>query len=424
MVALWGETRLTAEIVSIGTELLLGQIVDTNAAYLSQTLASLGINVYFRSTVGDNLERIIETIRSAMERADLIITSGGLGPTMDDLTKEAIAKAFGVPLVEHPESAEALRAFFRSRNQPFAESNLKQALVFEGGMVLPNPMGTAPGAAIEKGGKIAVCLPGPPRELVPMVQNHLVPFLRQRLGAGGTVLRSRVVATVGISESLAEQKVADLLAETNPTVAPVLHGYEVHFRITASGTDEQEVDALLARKERELRDRLGDYVYGVGDGTLEAVLVRALIGRGWTIAVAESCTGGLVGHRITNVPGSSKAFLCGITAYANEAKVSLLGVQQEALRQHGAVSSQVACQMADGVRRASGASVGVAITGIAGPDGGTPEKPVGLVYIAVATDGGTRASEHRFVGTREDIKQRSAQAALDAARRAVLGANP
>ncbi|MGQ9525194.1 MAG: competence/damage-inducible protein A [Armatimonadota bacterium] len=411
---------MIAEIVCVGTELLLGQVVDTNATYLSQVLASLGIDVYHKSTVGDNFERLVDTIRLAASRSDMIITSGGLGPTMDDLTKEAAAKAFGVKLVEDPKSASRIKDFFARRGLPVPDSNLKQALVFEGGMAIPNPIGTAPGALLRKNGKILICLPGPPRELVPMVEEHVVPYLRDILGTQRKVLRSRTLRLVGIGESMAEQMVADLIRDWNPTVAPLLSGYEVHFRITASGSDPAQVEDMIARKEAQLRNRLGDYVYGADNDTLESVVVRLLIERGLTIAVAESCTGGLVGHRITNVPGSSRTFLCGVTAYANEAKVQLLDVRPDSLNGYGAVSEQVAREMSEGIRRRAGSDLGVGITGIAGPHGGSAAKPVGLVYVSIATADSTRVSEHRFHGTREDIKQRAAQAALDAVRRTVI----
>jgi nicotinamide-nucleotide amidase len=413
---------LVAEIVCVGTELLLGQIVDTNAAYLSQVLASLGINVYHKSTVGDNLERLKEVIRLAASRSDLIITSGGLGPTMDDLTKEAVAAAFGVALVPDPESERRIREFFAHRNVPLAPSNLKQALVFEGGMALQNRHGTAPGAVLEKDGKIVICLPGPPRELIPMVETQVVPFLEKKLGSKRRILKSLVLRLVGIGESLAEQKVADLITGSNPTVAPVLSGYEVHFRITASGDDPEAVDRMLQEKKQQLCARLGDYVYGFDDETLESVVVRLLTEKGLTVSVAESCTGGLLGHRITNVPGSSKVFLCGVTAYANEAKTSLLGVNRETILSRGAVSEQVAREMSEGIRRISGSDFGIGITGIAGPEGGTPEKPVGLVYMAISDQNGTQSYEHRFGGSREDIKQRAAQTALDMLRRKLIGA--
>lgn len=413
---------MIAEIVCVGTELLLGQIVDTNATYLSQVLASLGIDVYHKSTVGDNRERLVDAIRLAASRSDIVITSGGLGPTMDDLTKEAAAEAFDVELVEDPESAARIRDFFARRGLPVPNSNLKQALVFQGGRPIPNDLGTAPGAILEKDGKLLICLPGPPRELVPMVESYVVPYLQSKLGPTSKVLRSKVLRLVGIGESMAEQMVADLIKEANPTVAPVLSGYEVHFRITASGTDPSEVDRLIADKEKQLRERLGGYVYGSDNDTLEGVLVQLLTERGLTISVAESCTGGLVGHRITNVPGSSKTFICGVTAYANTAKTSLLGVRPESLAAFGAVSEQVAREMSEGIRKLSGSDIGVGITGIAGPDGGTPLKPVGLVYVSVSLPHSTTVAEHRFLGRREDVKQRAAQAALDAVRRMVLGA--
>ncbi len=412
-----------AEILSVGTELLLGHTIDTNAAAVSRTLADLGIPLTRRVTVGDNRDRLLDALRAASTRANLIVTTGGLGPTPDDLTKETLAEAFGDELVEDAKTAEALRTFFQRQGFAFAESNLKQALVFRSGFLLPNSHGTAPGAVMEKDGVTAICLPGPPREMLPMLEEQVVPYLREKLGEEARVFHSRFLRLVGIGESLATEKVADLLDSENPTVAPVLRGMEPSFRITARASDADMARRLVAEMEPRLRERIGAYVYGVDDETLESVLVRELKERGVTVATAESCTGGLVGHRITNVPGSSSVYPGGIVSYANAAKESLLGVKSETLAAHGAVSEPVAREMAEGVRRLLSADYGVALTGVAGPDGGTEEKPVGLVWLAVADGDETVVERRQFGGRREDIKTRAAQAALNLLRRRLLGLN-
>lgn len=415
-----GSFRLNAEIISVGTELLLGQIVDTNATTLCKALSALGINVYYRSTVGDNFERVVSTIRLAASRADCIITSGGLGPTMDDLTKEAVAQAFGVALVEDAASADRVRSFFRGRGSVMAASNLKQALIFESGRALQNDFGTAPGAFLEKDGKLVFCLPGPPREMVPMLESQVAPILAARVGGDRVVLRTRVLRTCGIGESAAEERVKDLLTGDNPTAAPLLHGFEVHFRIVGRGTDAAEVDAQVAALEARLRERLGDHVYGTDSETLEAATVHALADRRLTVATAESVTGGLVAHRLTNVAGATQEILGGVVSYTNMAKEEMLGVREETLAAHGAVSREVATEMAQRIRTRLGTDFGLSITGLAGPQGGTPDKPVGLVFVGLASRSNVETWEHRFGGAREDIKNRTAQAALDALRRAAL----
>jgi nicotinamide-nucleotide amidase len=411
---------MRAEILSVGTELLLGDIVDTNAVALSKAMVELGIALTHRVTVGDNRERLMDALRAAASRADLILTTGGLGPTPDDLTKECIADAFGDRLVEDPGAARELRAFFERRGIPFAECNMKQALAFESGFLLPNPHGTAPGAVMEKDGVTAICLPGPPREMLPMLENHVLPYLRGRLGQSAQVFHSKFLRLVGIGESSASERVGELQESENPTVAPVLRGMEPSFRVTARASDRETAAAMVEAMEARVRERVGEYVYGVDADTLESVLVRELAARGLTLATAESCTGGLVGHRITNVPGSSDAYLGGVVSYANAAKEKLLGVRRETLEAHGAVSGETAAEMAEGVRRLLGASIGVSITGIAGPGGGTPEKPVGLVFMAVADEAASVVERHQFGGAREDIKSRSVHAALNLVRKRLL----
>lgn len=413
---------MIAEIVSVGTELLLGQITDTNAAYLGRTLAGLGVDLYYKSTVGDNEARILATLARARERSDLVITSGGIGPTEDDLTKECMAAAFGVDLVMDEPSLEQLRAFFARRGMKMPERNAKQALRFNhpGARMLPNPNGTAPGALLDADGKVAICLPGPPNELVPMVENYVVPYLTERLSGSRQYLVTRVFRLIGIGESAAEEVVRDLIRGANPTLAPLAHTGEVHLRAVAKAPSRAEGEALLAPLEAELRRRLGQHLYGIDETTLEAAVVQQLVEHGATVAVAESCTGGLLGGRLTNVPGSSAAFVGGVISYTNELKERLLGVQPEVLREHGAVSSTVAEAMARGARSRLGSDYAVSITGVAGPEGGTATKPVGLVYIGVVGPRVARVVECHFIGVRADIRQRATQQALQLLREALL----
>jgi nicotinamide-nucleotide amidase len=413
---------MVAEIIAVGTELLLGQTVDTNSAYLGKTLAALGIDLFRRATVGDNEARLVHAILEAADRADLILTSGGLGPTQDDLTKAAVARAFDEELVLDPAAVEHLRTFFERRGVPMPENNLRQAMVFRTGRSLPNPMGTAPGALLEKNGRLVICLPGPPRELIPMVDNTLVPLLIERLGGERQVLRSRVLRTIGIGESAMEERVQDLLASANPTIGTLAHLGESHLRLTAKAPTEAEALALIEPLEREIRTRLGAHVYGIDDTTLEQAVVELLRARGRTVAVAESCTGGLLGGRITNVAGSSDVFLGGVISYSNRAKEELLGVPGDLLARHGAVSAPVAEAMARGARERFHADLGVGITGVAGPGGGTPEKPVGRVHIGLATARGVESRQYDLPGTRADVRGRSVVLALDQIRRALLDA--
>ncbi|MDR5697892.1 MAG: competence/damage-inducible protein A [Armatimonadota bacterium] len=409
------------EVVSVGTELLLGQITDTNATYICERLAELGIPVYFRQTVGDNLERIQQAFRLASSRADLVVFTGGLGPTEDDLTKEAVAAALGVDMVVDEASLAHLEAFFARRNRQMTPNQRRQALIPRGAEAIPNRWGTAPGILWEHDSRLIVILPGIPREMRGMFTETVIPYLRERGWVGRSVIRSRVLRTVGVGEGALEEQIRDLIHTTNPTVAPLAHLGEVHLRITARGTP-AEVDAMLASAEAALRKRLGDAVYGVDDETLEMAVARLLSGQGVTVAVAESCTGGLVGHRLTNVPGSSAYFLGGVVAYANEAKQALLGVSQALLERHGAVSGEVAEAMARGVRERFGADVGLGTTGIAGPTGATPERPVGLVFLSLAGAGDARTVRVNFGEEpgREGVKHLAAQATLNLLRRYLL----
>ncbi len=409
---------LRAEIVSVGTELLLGQIVDTDAAYLARVLSQYGVSVYRRVTIGDNHDRLLAVLREAVEQNDVVFTIGGLGPTMDDISRETLAEAMGDTLHRDEGIADGLRQFFAKRGMSVLESNLRQAYVPDHGRAIDNPNGTAPGVLIEMGGKTGIALPGPPNEFVPMVDNQIIPWLAAR--TGGRTIRSRVLRVCGMGESVAEDRLKDLMASEAPTVAPYAKTGEVHLRVTARESSAEAADALIEPMVARIIERLGDHVYAFDDETLEAAVVKLLTAHGLTLAVCESCTGGLLGSRITDVPGSSAAFLGGAITYTNEAKTDLAGVPPELVAEHGAVSPEVACAMADGVRRRFGADYGIGITGVAGPDGGTAEKPVGLVYIAVADSDRTAADRCLFFGQRRDVRVRATQAALVQLRTRIL----
>ncbi|CEP68845.1 Competence-induced protein CinA [Moorella glycerini] len=402
---------MLAEAIFTGTEMLLGQIVNTNAAYLGRELAAAGISLYRQVVVGDNLERIREAIDDARRRADLIIVSGGLGPTEDDLSREALAAALNLPLVEDPAALENITRYFAARRRVMTANNLKQALLPAGARALDNPHGTAAGVFLEHEGKIYALLPGPPREFEPMVVDRLLPLLEPH-GARREVIFSRVLKIAGMGESAVEEAIKDLLHGDNPTLAPLAAPGEVTLRLTAQAGSAEQARELIRPLETAIRERLGEYIFGSDDDTLEGVVGAILGGRRLTLAIAESCTGGLLAHRVTNIPGSSDYFLGGVVAYSNEAKMKYLGVEEETLAAHGAVSPEVAAAMAQGVRRAFAADIGVGITGIAGPGGATPAKPVGLVYIGVDIQGKVEVQRELFIGERENIKWQSTQAAL------------
>ncbi|BCV25006.1 competence/damage-inducible protein A [Gelria sp. Kuro-4] len=414
---------MEAEIISVGTELLLGQIVNTDAQYLGERLAALGIDLHRITTVGDNAPRLQAALAAAWGRADLILLTGGLGPTQDDLTKETAAAFLGLELILDEGALEHIRCFFARTGRTMPPANVKQALIPAGGQVLPNPNGTAPGVWVEKNGHIVVIMPGPPFELKPMFESAVVPKLRARLSGGERrVIKSRVLKLYGIGESHAEELVRDLIAkQENPTLAPYAKETEIQFRLTAKAGSEEEADALLAGLEKEVEERLGPYIFARDNETMQEVVGRLLKAREATLAVAESCTGGLVADWLTNVPGSSEYFLGGVVSYSNAAKEKVLGVPPALLAQQGAVSAEVAEAMAKGVRALLGADYGAAVTGLAGPGGGTPEKPVGLVFVAAADAGRVVSERYEWRGGRLVIKRRAAQAALNLLRRLVAG---
>lgn len=379
----------TAEILCVGTELLLGDIVNTNAAFLSVKLASLGINVYRHTSVGDNPERLKRALRAAVDECDLIIMSGGLGPTYDDLTKETVCEFFGRRMYLHEESLEAIKEYFKRLGKTMVDSNIKQAMMPEGGIVFPNPYGTAPALAIvdEENNKTVIMLPGPPNELIPIFNEEIEPYLKSRKQGA---LVSKNINIFGIGESHIEELIGDLMKSAeNPSVAPYCNVGEVRLRVTARAENEQKAAELCDKMIETVKaTEIGKYIYGIDAHTMEEAVVKHLKKEGLTLATAESCTGGLIGKRITDVSGASEVYLGGCVTYANSAKEDLIGVSRESLEKYGAVSEQVAREMARGVRLALGADIGISTTGIAGPGGGTPEKPVGTVYVGISTAAG------------------------------------
>ncbi len=413
---------MIAELVSVGTELLLGNIVNTNARYLSEQCAALGIHVYYQVTVGDNEERLTQVIRTALDRSQLVILTGGLGPTEDDLTREAAARALGLRLTEDSHTRERIEAYFRnSIHKTISPNNWKQALVIEGAEVLDNDNGTAPGLFVHTGnGKHVILLPGPPNELIPMFRTQVLPILSGLCGGKGT-LYSYMVKLCGIGESMAETMIRDLIdSQINPTIATYAKSGEVDIRVTAFAQDEEEGRRLTLPVVEELKKRFGDHIYTLREEeTLEAHVIGLLQELGFTVSMAESCTGGLLCGRLVNVPGASDVLKSAFVTYANEAK-ERLGVRHDTLVTYGAVSAQTAEEMAEAAAKAAGADAAVSVTGIAGPDGGTKEKPVGTVYLACWVRGTVSVKHFLFHGNRAKVRELSVQYALDLLRRCLL----
>ncbi|MFQ5802837.1 MAG: competence/damage-inducible protein A [Candidatus Methylomirabilales bacterium] len=408
----------TAEIVSTGTELLQAASVDTNSLYLVEQLQGIGIEVSTRTVVGDDRRRIRQVLRQALDRAKVVVLTGGLGPTEDDRSRDALADVSGRPLVLHNETLKGIEERFARRGIAMPEAATRQAWVPEGFVVLPNRHGTAPGLLWEEGDRLLVALPGPPREMHPLFVEQVVPVLLRRAGNGQRI-RARTVRVCGLFESQVEECMKELLHGDHPPVSLLARPGEVHVRVTVAG-GEEEVESQLQLWEEKLRNLLGEAVFGVDEERLEEAVGRLLRRAGKTVAVAESCTGGLICHRITNVPGSSDYFERGIVSYSNRAKEDLLGVPFSVIERHGAVSPEVAVAMAAGVRRAAGTDLGVGVTGIAGPGGGTEAKPEGLTFIALADAQGEEWCEHRFRFDREGNKLWASQMALEMLRRFLL----
>lgn len=411
---------MKAEILAVGTELLMGQITNTNAQYISQKLNSIGIDVYYHIVVGDNSGRLKESLLNALNRCDLVIMTGGLGPTQDDLTKETVADVLEKKLVLHEESLERIKLFFDRMKREMTDNNIKQAYLPEGCTVIENNNGTAPGCIVEKDAKIVVMLPGPPKEMKPMLDDTVIPYLEQKSGYK-TV--SKYLRVFGIGESQLEDRIMDLVdAQKEVTIATYAKEGQVTVRLTTKCKTYEEAIFKIKPVEEEIAGRLGDNLYSTEDEELEYVASKLLIEHGITISLAESCTGGMIASRLTDVPGISKVFNRGIVSYSNEAKMENLSVSPETLEKYGAVSRQTAIEMAEGVRKTAKTDLGISVTGIAGPDGGTDQKPVGLVYVALADKSGCDCRELRLTGNRDRIRNMTTLYVFDMIRRYVLGA--
>ncbi len=410
---------MKAEILAVGTEILLGDILNTNAQFLAQELATLGIDVYYQTVVGDNPKRLEDTIFHAFSRADLIITTGGLGPTEDDLTKETAAKYFEEELVLDERALGRIRKYFDKTGRKMTENNIKQAMVpAKHGIVLYNDNGTAPGIIMEKNGKIIVMLPGPPKEVVPMFRKQVRPYLERKQES--TVV-SEILRVANVGESTMESMVKDIIdAQTNPTIAPYAKDSEAILRVTAKAESAEKAEEMIQPVMEKLKERLGEAAYAMGETNLQTVVAKMLLEQEKTIAVAESCTGGMVVSSLVEYPGISEVLLEGCVTYSNDAKMRRLGVQKETLDTYGAVSAETAAEMAEGIAKTSGAAIGISTTGIAGPDGGTEEKPVGLVYLGLSIDGVVKTKEIRLAGSRSRIRERAVYQALDWLRKEML----
>lgn len=410
---------MVVELISVGTELLLGNIVNTNTQYLAEKCALLGLSMYHQVTVGDNRERLSETIETALKRSDIVILTGGLGPTEDDLTKEVCASVMGFELEEDSHTKERIKKYFKNNiYKEIPDNNWKQAIIPHGSVVLDNDNGTAPGLILEKDGKAAILLPGPPGELKPLFERAVVPYLKK---LQPEVIRSQMLKICGHGESQVEDKLLDLIdKQTNPTIATYAKTAEVHLRVTAKADSEEEAKRILKPVVKEIKNRFGDDIYTTKEEeTLEMAVVRLLTKHELTVTTAESCTGGLIAGRLVNVPGASGVFREGFITYSNKAKRKILDVSKSTLKKYGAVSEQTAKEMATGGVFATDADVCIAVTGIAGPDS-EGEKPVGLVYIACYMKDKVKVEEYHFKGNREKIREQSVVKALDLLRRSIL----
>ena len=408
---------MIAEILCVGTELLMGQVLNTNARFISKRLSALGISQYHQTVVGDNAERLEEAYRLALSRADVVITSGGLGPTVDDITKRVAAKVAGKPLVLRPEAEEMLRERFRELHHDMTLNNLSQAMFTEDSLLLPNPNGTAPGAIVPMGGgRVVIHLPGPPVELEPLFVNAVEPWLCER---SGRVLVSRYIRIFGMGESQVDELLQDLEQRDNPTLSPYCSLGEVELRATAAAATTEEGEALLRPLIDEVKKRLGDVIYAVNEteeGSLAVSAVQALQKKKWTVATAESLTGGLIAATLVEVPGASDVVRGGFVTYQSVAKTMLVGVPAETIEKYNVVSAEVAKAMAEGARERLQVDIAVSATGLAGPGGGTPERPVGTVFVGVATAEGTRILALRLSGNRSRIRTLTMKHAVNAIR--------
>ena len=410
---------MSAEILAVGTEILLGDIVNTNAQYISKELAKLGIDVYYQTVVGDNPKRLERALYEAFERADIVITTGGMGPTRDDITKEICAKYFEKEFVLDEKAYEMLKSFFEKINKEMTENNIKQVYVPEGSIVMYNKNGTAPGIILEGKGKTLIMLPGPPREMKPMFEEYAIPFFKKK---SEYTFVSRVLRVARVGESKTEYMLRDLIDnQTNPTIATYVKNVEAIVRITAKAKSEEEANRLIDPVAEEIYRRFGKSIYAEGETNIQNTVCKKLIEDNITIACAESCTGGLVAAAFTDMPGISSVFKEGAVTYSNEAKMKRLGVKKETLDKYGAVSAQTAAEMAEGIAKTSGCEIGVSTTGIAGPGGGTIEKPVGLVYIGFYRNGVVKTKKLNYPGLRETVRARTVDAVFNFIRNELEG---
>ncbi|NQT89802.1 MAG: competence/damage-inducible protein A [Candidatus Omnitrophica bacterium] len=406
---------MKAEIIGIGTEILLGQIVNTNSAYLSKRLAELGIDVYYHTTVGDNPLRLYASIMRGLGRADIVITTGGLGPTLDDITLEIISKTLQRPLILKKEILRQVEDHFKRYHIKMPKSNIRQAYVPKGARWLKNDVGTAPGLIFKESNKMLVALPGPPRELIPMFERDLIPLLK-KIQPAMSVILTRTIKTTGLAESQLHTKVKDFLKLSGSTTVGIYaRPSQINLKITAKAKTAAAARKKISIVEKRMKKRLGKLIYGVDEQTLEGETAKLLKNR--TIAIAESCTGGLLSSRLTDISGMSANLISSIVAYSNKTKMELLDISKDMLRKQGAVSRVVSKAMANNIRKLANTDIGIGITGIAGPGGGTSKKPVGLVYISISDKAKTFCREYHFTGERKIIKFRATQAALDMLRR-------
>ena len=411
---------MRAEIIATGTELLSGGLLDTNSLFLSEELMLIGLETVFKTAVGDSEKDMEEALRRALDRVDAVIITGGIGPTEDDITRKVVSKIVKKRLVLNEEALKAIRARFASRGREYVNANDRQALIPVGARLIHNSQGTAPGFLINEEGPFIAVLPGVPREMKVMFKEELRQVLEERFG-NRIFIRRKILRTCGIFESAVNEAIENIIRRDQPVIGLSAKETGVDIRIIARATSADQAQAMIEKTEKEIREKLGDAVYGVDDLEMEEIVGALLKQRRLKLAVAESCTGGVVGSRITNIAGSSEYFDRGAIVYSNLAKNEMLGIPLELINRHGAVSAETAAAMAKRMLIAAHTDLGLAITGIAGPDGGTEEKPVGLVYIALATSKGVNTAEHRFLGDREQVRMRASQMALDMVRRHLIG---
>lgn len=410
---------LSAEIIAIGSELLTPQRTDTNSLWLTERLNSIGVEVKLKTIVGDDVARLEETIRDALKRSDIVITTGGLGPTEDDITRQISARAVGRELVYHDELEADLRERFKRWGREMPEINKRQAFVIDGADILPNPNGSAVGMFLKLDGQFLAIFPGPPREMRPMFEQYVLPVLQEN--AGGVLVRRRVLRVSGMGESAVDEVIAPIYKSYDSVETSILFSrIEIEIHLTAKSTNPEQAESTLDELAGKIAEALGAAVFATNGETMEEVVGKLLGDRGETLSVAESCTGGLIGMRLTEIAGSSRYFMEGAVVYANAAKIRALGVPEQMLTEHGAVSAETAEAMAAGIRERSGTEHSISVTGIAGPDGGTAEKPVGTVFIGYSGKQGTRSMKFVFPGDRELVRWRASQAALDYLRRQIL----